>query len=277
MKLARRTRLLGRPSVARIRSLDRQPPIVICAGWRRWRQPPDSSLRAIGPDAVAAAPARAACDSVAREPAPDERPTRWSIPSSVAHARSSARISRLARSTGGRIRRRARQRRRDAVELAAACPMPAPRFADGINMRFLYDDAAQAVRRRLRGRRPARIHQPLRSAGQRMPPGESGRHRQGRRAGRTLVSRWRGPSPTRRRPAGLLSWSGTMFEYLMPLLFTRTFTNSLLDSACRDAVERRSNTATKTASRGAFPNRPTAPSTPIRSISTRLSACPLWP
>ena len=27
-----------------------------------------------------------------------------------------------------------------------------------------------------------------------------------------------------------------MFEYLMPLLFTRTFTNSLLDHACREAV-----------------------------------------
>jgi cyclic beta-1,2-glucan synthetase len=34
----------------------------------------------------------------------------------------------------------------------------------------------------------------------------------------------------------LLSWSGTMFEYLMPLLFTRTFTNSLLDQACREAL-----------------------------------------
>jgi cyclic beta-1,2-glucan synthetase len=34
----------------------------------------------------------------------------------------------------------------------------------------------------------------------------------------------------------LLSWSGTMFEYLMPLLFTRTFANSLLDGACRDAL-----------------------------------------
>src|SRR5262249_8259497 len=34
----------------------------------------------------------------------------------------------------------------------------------------------------------------------------------------------------------LLSWSGTMFEYLMPLLFTRTFANSLLDDACRNAV-----------------------------------------
>ena len=36
----------------------------------------------------------------------------------------------------------------------------------------------------------------------------------------------------------LLSWSGTMFEYLMPLLFTRTFANSLLDQACREAVRR---------------------------------------
>jgi cyclic beta-1,2-glucan synthetase len=40
------------------------------------------------------------------------------------------------------------------------------------------------------------------------------------------------------RPEGqtLLSWTGTMFEYLMPLLFTRNFDNSLLDSACRNAV-----------------------------------------
>ena len=34
----------------------------------------------------------------------------------------------------------------------------------------------------------------------------------------------------------LLSWSGTMFEYLMPLLFTQTHENSLLDRARYDAV-----------------------------------------
>ena len=34
----------------------------------------------------------------------------------------------------------------------------------------------------------------------------------------------------------LLSWTGTMFEYLMPLLFTQTHENSLLDRACYDAV-----------------------------------------
>ena len=38
-----------------------------------------------------------------------------------------------------------------------------------------------------------------------------------------------------RRPA-LLSWNGTMFEYLMPLLLSRTFAHSLLDLACREAV-----------------------------------------
>ncbi len=34
----------------------------------------------------------------------------------------------------------------------------------------------------------------------------------------------------------LLSWSGTMFEYLMPMLWTRSFPNSLLDCAVRAAV-----------------------------------------
>ncbi|HEX2186552.1 MAG TPA: glucoamylase family protein, partial [Chloroflexota bacterium] len=34
----------------------------------------------------------------------------------------------------------------------------------------------------------------------------------------------------------LLSWSGTMFEYLMPLLLTRSYEHSLLDEACRAAV-----------------------------------------
>jgi cyclic beta-1,2-glucan synthetase len=34
----------------------------------------------------------------------------------------------------------------------------------------------------------------------------------------------------------LLSWTGTMFEYLMPLLFQRSYGSSLLDRAARDAV-----------------------------------------
>ncbi len=34
----------------------------------------------------------------------------------------------------------------------------------------------------------------------------------------------------------LLSWAGTMFEYLMPLIFQRSYGNSLLDKAAREAV-----------------------------------------
>jgi cyclic beta-1,2-glucan synthetase len=34
----------------------------------------------------------------------------------------------------------------------------------------------------------------------------------------------------------LLSWTGTMFEYLMPLLFQRSYASSLLDKAAKDAV-----------------------------------------
>ena len=36
----------------------------------------------------------------------------------------------------------------------------------------------------------------------------------------------------------LLSWSGTMFEYLMPMLFTQSFRNSMLENACAEAVKR---------------------------------------
>lgn len=35
----------------------------------------------------------------------------------------------------------------------------------------------------------------------------------------------------------LVSWGGTMFEYLMPLIWTRNYKNSLLDRACTDAVD----------------------------------------
>ncbi|MFA4875132.1 MAG: glucoamylase family protein, partial [bacterium] len=38
------------------------------------------------------------------------------------------------------------------------------------------------------------------------------------------------------RRRALLSWTGTMFEYLMPLLFQRTYANSLLDKSTREAV-----------------------------------------
>lgn len=65
----------------------------------------------------------------------------------------------------------------------------------------------------------------------------------------SLVSIARGDVPVEHwwalgRPFGsangrmpLLSWTGTMFEYLMPVLLTRICDNSLLGRACRDAVK----------------------------------------
>ena len=55
---------------------------------------------------------------------------------------------------------------------------------------------------------------------------------------RSTGLRWGGCS---RPPAGepvLLSWSGSMFEYLMPLLVMPTYENTLLDQTCKAAVRR---------------------------------------
>ncbi|MFP3855141.1 MAG: glucoamylase family protein, partial [Anaerolineales bacterium] len=45
------------------------------------------------------------------------------------------------------------------------------------------------------------------------------------------------PYGSRGRQRVLMSWTGTMFEYLMPHLLQRTFPNSLLDKAAREAVQ----------------------------------------
>jgi hypothetical protein len=36
----------------------------------------------------------------------------------------------------------------------------------------------------------------------------------------------------------MLSWSGSMFEYLMPMLVMPNYEDTLLDQTCRGAVER---------------------------------------
>jgi hypothetical protein len=45
------------------------------------------------------------------------------------------------------------------------------------------------------------------------------------------------PRATSAGGQSLLSWNGAMFEYLMPLLFMRTYANSLLEEACRQCVK----------------------------------------
>ena len=112
----------------------------------------------------------------------------------------------------------------------------AARFADEINLRFLYDPQRKlfAVGYAVGGPREFTSHYDLLASECRLT---------------SLVSIAKGELPPDHwfalsRPHSyskhgqtLLSWSGTMFEYLMPLLFTRPFSNSLLDQACRDAVD----------------------------------------
>ncbi len=113
----------------------------------------------------------------------------------------------------------------------------AARLADGINLRFLYDAQRKlfGVGYAVGGPREFSSHYDLLASECRLT---------------SLVAIAKGDLPAEHwfalsrpytyssRGQTLLSWSGTMFEYLMPLLFTRTFSNSLLDHACVDAVER---------------------------------------
>ena len=109
-------------------------------------------------------------------------------------------------------------------------------LADGMNMKFLYD-----------------THRDLFFTGynvndQRMDGGHYDLMASEARLG-SFVAVARGEVPLEHwwalgRPYGaafgeraLLSWSGTMFEYLMPLLMTRSFDNSMLDQACKTAVD----------------------------------------
>jgi cellobiose phosphorylase len=108
-------------------------------------------------------------------------------------------------------------------------------LADGMNMKFLYDGG-----RRL-------FFTGYNVTEHRMDPGHYDLLASEARLG-SFVAIARGDVPTEHwwalgRPYGtafglreLLSWGGTMFEYLMPTLLMRNYPNSLLDEACRAAV-----------------------------------------
>ena len=74
----------------------------------------------------------------------------------------------------------------------------------------------------------------------------------------------------------LLSWTATLFEYLMPLLADAHVPGTLLDQSCRLAIRRHIDYAASAASPGESPSRPTAPSIGTASISTRRSASRGW-
>jgi cyclic beta-1,2-glucan synthetase len=114
---------------------------------------------------------------------------------------------------------------------AAACE----RLAAGMNMSFLYDNDRRlfTVGYTVGGPAQYTSHYDLLASECRLASLVA------IAKGDAPVQHWFSMSRTRAlvgRHQVLLSWSGTMFEYLMPLIFMRTFDNSLLDLACREAV-----------------------------------------
>ncbi len=111
----------------------------------------------------------------------------------------------------------------------------ARRLAEGMNMRFLYDARQRlfSVGFNVREQRRDTSYYDLLASEARLG---------------SFVAIARGDVPARHwlamaRPYGsvgrrrvLLSWGGTMFEYLMPVLLQRVYDNSLLDRACSEAV-----------------------------------------
>ena len=109
--------------------------------------------------------------------------------------------------------------------------------SDGFSLSSIDPGPAAAVDRLVGGRQPPR-RELLRPAGVGGSAGESVCHRQGRCAGPPLVP----PRAAARLPAGgasiLISWSGSMFEYLMPSLLMRAPDGSLLETSNRLVVQR---------------------------------------
>lgn len=109
-------------------------------------------------------------------------------------------------------------------------------LADGTNMKFLYDESRDL------------FYTGFNVSDQRMDGGHYDLMASEARLG-SFVAVARGEVPLEHwwslgRPystafgeTALLSWSGTMFEYLMPLLMTHSFDNSMLDRACKTAVD----------------------------------------
>ena len=108
------------------------------------------------------------------------------------------------------------------------------RFADQTNFRFLYDDQRNLFAIGYRPGEPLEYgsHYDLLASEARLM---------------SFVAIAKGDAPVPHwwhlgRPYGLggdvlLSWNGSLFEYLMPPLFNVSYENSLLDNACRGAIQ----------------------------------------
>jgi cyclic beta-1,2-glucan synthetase len=134
----------------------------------------------------------------------------------------------------GTAYRCARTEAQSLVERARRLARLAEETADGMNMRFLFDNRRRlfAIGYHVGDPLTFTSHYDLLASEARLS---------------SLVAIAKGDAPLRHwlalgRPYTssngqvLLSWNGAMFEYLMPLLFTRTFRNSLLEDACLAAL-----------------------------------------
>ena len=74
----------------------------------------------------------------------------------------------------------------------------------------------------------------------------------------------------------LLSWSGSMFEYLMPMLVMPNYETPCSTRPARPPWRGRSSMANSAACRGAFPNRATTRSICISTTNTAPLACRDW-
>jgi hypothetical protein len=72
---------------------------------------------------------------------------------------------------------------------------------------------------------------------------------------------------------GLVSWTGTMFEYLMPAIIMRSYENTIFDETYSFVEKCKKNTENSEEYPGVFPSRDTARLISISITSTRLSGC----
>jgi cyclic beta-1,2-glucan synthetase len=198
--------------------------------------PPDTTLRAIGPDAV-----------TLRKRAVHHIPSLAALAGGTHHAVAAILAWRGARDLTPNVLDWLAQVEREYVACRdnaqamvgriETLATQAARIADGIKMGFLYDSQRRlfGVGYAVGGPREFGSHYDLLASECRLA---------------SLVSIAKGDVPAEHWQAlyrpyayvgkgeALLSWSGTMFEYLMPVIFTRTYANSLLERTCTGAVQR---------------------------------------
>jgi len=131
----------------------------------------------------------------------------------------------------------ARANAAETVHSFEALAYTAKQFSAGINMGFLYDPGRRlfGIGYLIGGPREFSSHYDLLASECRLASMVA------IAKGDVPIEHWFAlgrPHVTSAGGQTLLSWNGSMFEYLMPLLFMRTFANSLLDHACREAVHR---------------------------------------